>query len=79
MLLLAAVSVTLALLATIAVYRERDVAKAIVYSGIESVFYAIALSFFLAPDLLIAYIAIGLGVNSVILMYVLSKGDRFEE
>ncbi|ADV65310.1 Na(+)/H(+) antiporter subunit B [Desulfurococcus mucosus] len=79
MILIAAISATLALLATIAVFRERDVAKAIVYSGIESAFYAILLSYLLAPDLLIAYIAIGLGVNSLLLIYVLSKGDRYEE
>jgi len=79
MLWLAALSVTLALLATVAVLRERDVVKGVVFSAIESVFYAVALSYFLAPDLLIAYIAIGLGVNSVLLLYILSRGDRFEE
>jgi len=79
MLWLAALSVTLALLATVAVFKERDVAKAVMFSAIESVFYAVALSYFLAPDLLIAYIAIGLGVNSVLLLYILSRGDRFEE
>jgi len=79
MLWLAALGVTLALLATVAVLRERDVVKAVVFSAIESVFYAVALSYFLAPDLLIAYIAIGLGVNSVLFLYILSRGDRFEE
>lgn len=79
MLFLAVISLTLAFIATLAVLRERDVLKAIVYSSIESVFYAVALSYFLAPDLLIAYIAIGLGVNSVLFIYVLSKGERYEE
>jgi uncharacterized MnhB-related membrane protein len=76
---LAVISLTLAFIATLAVLRERDILKAIVYSSIESVFYAVALSYFLAPDLLIAYIAIGLGVNSVLFIYVLSKGERYEE
>jgi len=76
---LAVISLTLAFIATLAVLRERDVLKAVVYSSIESVFYAVALSYFLAPDLLIAYIAIGLGVNSVLFVYVLSKGERYEE
>ncbi|AFL66942.1 Na(+)/H(+) antiporter subunit B [Desulfurococcus amylolyticus] len=79
MIFLAVISLTLAFIATLAVLRERDVLKAIVYSSIESVFYAVALSYFLAPDLLIAYIAIGLGVNSVLFIYVLSKGERHEE
>ncbi|ACL11276.1 Na(+)/H(+) antiporter subunit B [Desulfurococcus amylolyticus] len=79
MIFLAVISLTLAFIATLAVLRERDVLKAVVYSSIESVFYAVALSYFLAPDLLIAYIAIGLGVNSVLFVYVLSKGERYEE
>ncbi|MEL9908017.1 MAG: DUF4040 domain-containing protein [Desulfurococcus sp.] len=79
MIFLAVISLTLAFIATLAVLRERDILKAIVYSSIESVFYAVALSYFLAPDLLIAYIAIGLGVNSVLFIYVLSKGERYEE
>jgi len=34
---------------------------------------------FLAPDLLIAYVGIGLGLNTVVLLYVLTKGERYEE
>jgi len=78
-LLLAAVATTLALISTIVVVHEKDVAKAVVLTGVESVFYALALSIFLAPDLLIAYVAIGLGLNTIILLYVLSKGERYEE
>ncbi|ADG91301.1 Na(+)/H(+) antiporter subunit B [Thermosphaera aggregans] len=78
-LFLAAVATTLALISTIVVVHEKDVAKAVVLTGVESVFYALALSIFLAPDLLIAYVAIGLGLNTIILLYVLSKGERYEE
>lgn len=78
-LVLASIASTLALIATVVALYTKDVAKAVAIAGIESVFYAIALSLFLAPDLLIAYIAIGLGANTVILLYVLSKGERYEE
>jgi len=78
-LFLATVATTLALISTIVVVHEKDVAKAVVLTGVESVFYALALSIFLAPDLLIAYVAIGLGLNTIILLYVLSKGERYEE
>lgn len=79
MLLLASVASTLALIATIVAVYSKDVAKTIIIAGIESVFYAVVLSVFLAPDLLIAYIAVGLGANTAILFYVLSRGERFEE
>ncbi|MEM0027049.1 MAG: DUF4040 domain-containing protein [Ignisphaera sp.] len=78
-LILAAIASTLAFVATVVVVRTKDVAKAVVIGGIESAFYAIVLSVFLAPDLLIAYIAIGLGMNTVLLLYLLSKGERYEE
>lgn len=79
MLVVASIASTLALIATIIAVYTKDVAKTIVVAAIESVFYAIVLSVFLAPDLLIAYVAVGLGANTVILFYVLSKGERFEE
>jgi len=69
----------LALIATIYVVRERDVLKAIVYSGLQSAAYAVMLELFFAPDLLIAYIAVSLGVLSVLFIYVLMKGERYEE
>ncbi|MEM0506238.1 MAG: hydrogenase subunit MbhD domain-containing protein, partial [Thermosphaera sp.] len=69
MLILASIASTLALIATVIAVYSRDVAKTIIVAGIESVFYAVVLSVFLAPDLLIAYIAVGLGANTVILFY----------
>ncbi|RLG78889.1 MAG: sodium:proton antiporter [Thermoprotei archaeon] len=78
-LILAAIGSTLALIASIVALLQRDVLKAIILSGIESTFFALLLTAFLAPDLLIAYVAIGLGINSVILLYALRKGERYEE
>ncbi len=78
-LLLSSIAATLALISTILVLYEKDVAKAVVLAGVESVFYALLLQVFLAPDLLIAYVGIGLGLNTVVLLYVLTKGERYEE
>jgi energy-converting hydrogenase B subunit D len=78
-LILAAIGSTLALAATLAALVERDVLKSIVIAGLESVFLAFMLIVFLAPDLLIAYIAVGLGLNSIVLIYALMRGDRYEE
>ncbi len=78
-LILASIGSTLALIATIIALFEKDVLRSIVLAGVESVFFALLLAVFLAPDLLIAYIAVGLGLNSVILIYALMKGERYEE
>lgn len=78
-LLLGAIGATLALIASILTMFEKDLLKAIILSGVESIFFALLLLIFLAPDLLIAYVAIGLGVNSVILIFALRKGERYEE
>ncbi|MGC9121785.1 MAG: Na(+)/H(+) antiporter subunit B [Thermogladius sp.] len=78
-LLLSAFSAVMAMVATIKIVYETDVLKAIIISGVESLFYSIILASFLAPDLLIAYIAVGLGLNSAILLYALRGGERYEE
>ncbi len=78
-LIIGAIAVTLALVSAILIVNEKDVLKAIVLAGVESVFFAIALAIFLAPDLLIAYIAIGLGLNSLLFIYALKRGERYEE
>jgi uncharacterized MnhB-related membrane protein len=79
LLILSALAATLALVSTVIVIYEKDVARSVVLAGVESVFYALVLAVFLAPDLLIAYVAIGLGLNTAILLYVLSRGERYEE
>jgi uncharacterized MnhB-related membrane protein len=79
LLILSALAATLALVSTVMVIYEKDVARSVMLAGVESVFYALVLAVFLAPDLLIAYVAIGLGLNTAILLYVLSRGERYEE
>ena len=78
-LIIGAIAVTLALASAVLIVHEKDLLKAIVLAGVESVFFAIALAVFLAPDLLIAYIAIGLGLNSLLFIYALRMGERYEE
>ncbi len=78
-LLIGSIGSTAALIAAILAMFEKDLLKAIVLSGIESIFTAFLLVVLLAPDLLIAYVAVGLGINSVILIYALLRGERYEE
>ncbi len=78
-LLIIAYLATIAVVFTYKAIVEKDLIKAIVYSAGQSVAYAIAYATLLAPDIMLAYIAIGVGVYSIILLYVVLKTSRFEE
>ncbi|QOR94352.1 DUF4040 domain-containing protein [Thermosphaera chiliense] len=69
------------LLAIVFVYlaiTEKDLIKAIVFSAGQSISYTIILQLFAAPDVLLAYIAVSVGIYSALLVYVVSKTERFD-
>jgi len=69
---------TVAIVFTYKAITEKDLVKAIIFSASQSVAYGIAYAVLLAPDIMLAYIAVGIGIYSVILLYVVSKTERFE-
>ncbi len=69
---------SIAMLFTYKAITEKDLIKAVIFSASQSVAYAIAYAVLLAPDIMLAYIAIGIGVYSIILLYVISKTERYE-
>jgi uncharacterized MnhB-related membrane protein len=69
------------LLSTVFTYlavTERDLLKAVAYSAGQSVAYSILFQVFAATDILLAYIAISVGVYSALLIYIVGKTERFE-
>lgn len=78
-LLLTAYLLTAAMVFTILAIREKDLVKAVVYSAVQSIAYAIAFAVLLAPDILLVYIAVGLGIYPVIILYTISRTKRFEK
>jgi len=69
---------TAAIVFTYKAITEKDLVKAIIFSASQSVAYGIAYAVLLAPDIMLAYIAVGIGIYSVIMLYVVSKTERFE-
>lgn len=70
-----------ALLGLVFVYmaiNERDLLKAVVFSAGQSICYAIILQATSAPDIVMTYIAVSVGLYSAILIFVVSKTERFE-
>lgn len=76
---LLAFSFTLALVFTYSAIVQRDLVKAAVLSAGQSIAYAFAYYLLAAPDILFAYIPVAVGIYTVLLLYLISKTERFEE
>lgn len=58
---------------------ERDLLKMIILSAAQSTFYAIALYILMVPDVVLAYIAVAIGIYTALLMFAVKKTERYEE
>ena len=57
---------------------ERDLLKATAFSAGQSVMYAIMLQTMGAADIVMTYIAVSVGLYSALLVFVISKSERYE-
>ena len=57
---------------------ERDLLKAIGFSAVQAIAYAIAFHILMAPDIVLAYVAIAVGIYTALLVFVVSKTTRYE-
>jgi len=58
---------------------ERDLLKMVVLSAAQSTLYALALYILMVPDVLLAYIAVAVGIYTALLMYAVKRTERYEE
>ncbi len=58
---------------------ERDLLKAIVYSSGQAAMYVIAFYLLMAPDIVLAYAAVGVGVYSAVMIIAVKKTERYEK
>ena len=58
---------------------EKDLLKAAVFSAGQSVSYAILLHTMAAPDIAMTYLAVSVGLYSALLVFIISKTERYEE
>lgn len=58
---------------------EKDLLRAVGYSAGQSIMYAIILQVFAVPDILMTYVAVSVGIYSGLLIYVVSKTERWEK
>ncbi|RLF85939.1 sodium:proton antiporter [Thermococci archaeon] len=57
---------------------EKDSLKAIGFSAVHAIAYAIAFYILMAPDIVLAYVAVAVGIYSALLIFVVSKTERYE-
>ncbi len=77
--LLLAFSLTLALIFAYLTVMEKDLIRAVVFSAGQSIAFAYAYYLLFAPDIVLAYIAVGVGIYSMILIFAISKTERYEK
>ncbi len=57
---------------------EKDMVRAIVYSAIQSAMYALIFYVLMAPDIVLVYIPVSVGVTPAILLFVTKKTERYD-
>ncbi len=77
--LLLIIAFTLAIVFTYKTLVEKDLVKAVVYSAGQAIAYGLAFIVLMAPDLALAYVAVGVGIYSALFLLVISRTERYEE
>ncbi|MFA4718618.1 hydrogenase subunit MbhD domain-containing protein [Pyrococcus kukulkanii] len=66
------------LMASYLAITEKDLLKAVAYSAIQAIAYAIIFYLLMAPDIVLAYVAIAVGIYSALLIFIIGKTERYE-
>jgi len=69
---------TLATIFTYLAIKDRDLVKAAIFSAGQSAAFALIFFLLMAPDIVLAYVAVAVGIYTVLLLYVISKTERYE-
>lgn len=64
--------------ATILAVESRDLLKAVIYSAVQSTFYALALFLLMAPDIVLVYVAVSVGLLPLLTILLVKKVGRHE-
>lgn len=72
----------MSIMSTIAIYmaiKEQDLVKAVIFSALQSGFYALLYYFLMAPDIVLVYLPVGVGLIPGVLLILISKTERWEK
>jgi uncharacterized MnhB-related membrane protein len=77
-LIVIAIALLLSLIFVYLAITEKDLLKAVVFSAGQSICYAILLHAMAAPDIVMTYLAVSVGLYSALIVFVISKTERYE-
>ncbi len=75
---LLAVSALLSVIATVLAVQSKDLLKAIVFSALQSVAYTLMYFLLMAPDIVLVYAAVAVGIYPLALVLLIKKVGRYE-
>ena len=78
-LILIAIAVSLALIFTYRAVLEKDLVKAVAFSAAQSTAFALVFYLLAAPDIVLAYVAIAVGIYTAIILFLIRKTESYEE
>ncbi len=78
-LVMLALMLSLALVFAYLAIVERDLLKAVVFSAAQTIAYAITYYLLMVPDIVLAYVAVAVGIYSALLVFAVKKTERYEE
>ncbi len=76
--ILLALLMTYAVVLTYKVLNEKNLVKAILYTTGQAIAYTLALALLAAPDLVLVYMAIGIGMHTLLFLYIVSHTEDRE-
>ncbi len=76
--ILMGLSALLSVIATALAIISRDLLNAVIFSSLQSVAYALIYFLLLAPDIVLVYIAVSVGIYPLILILLIKKVGRYE-
>jgi len=75
---LLAISALLSTMATVLAVLAKDLLKAIVFSALQSVAYTLMYFLLMAPDIVLVYAAVAVGIYPLTLVLLIKKVGRYE-
>jgi len=73
-----AIAAMLSVVATVLTVQSRDLLKAIVFSALQSVAYTLMYFLLMAPDIVLVYVAVTVGIYPLALVLLIKKVGRYE-
>ncbi len=77
--LLMAVAAVTSIVFTYLAIVERNLVQAVVFSAVQSTMYALIYFLLMAPDIVLVYLPVGVGIYPAIVLLLIKKTDKVDE